>query len=189
MNPVLKTFHRILDELDAAKVEYMLMGGWAVQVWGRPRPTFDVDLTLMIADPDLSAFLARLDARGFIVEESFLRGFQDELKGLRKVQVAWLEVPDPVRVELFLVRSNYQEMAFSRRLRLAMFGREVYVISAEDLILHKLLAARHKDLAAIEDILDVQLPDHLDLEYLRSWAARLSLDEALAKHLGREKRR
>ncbi len=33
MNAILKVFHRFLDELEAAKVPYMVMGGWAVQVW------------------------------------------------------------------------------------------------------------------------------------------------------------
>ena len=38
MNPVLKTFHWMLDELESGGVAYMVMGGWAVQAWGRPRP-------------------------------------------------------------------------------------------------------------------------------------------------------
>ena len=50
MNAVLKVFHRLLDELEAAKAPYMVMGGWAVQVWGRPRPTYDVDFTLSLSD-------------------------------------------------------------------------------------------------------------------------------------------
>ena len=45
-------------------------------------------------------------------------------------------------------------------------------MAAEDLILHKRLAGRHKDLAAVEEIFDLNRDTGaLDGEYLRRWAA------------------
>ncbi len=58
-------------------------------------------------------------------------------------------------------------------------------MSAEDLILHKLLAKRHKDLAAVEEIFEVHETGSLDLDYLRRWAKRLSVEEPLARFLNR----
>ncbi|MBI4586930.1 MAG: hypothetical protein HY717_23200 [Planctomycetes bacterium] len=184
MNPVLKIFHRFLDELEANRIDYMVMGGWAVQVWGRPRPTYDVDFTLSISDNDLKNFLKSLAARDFIVADEFLRGFKDDLSGLAKVQVSLFEFPDPIRVDLFIVQSEYQKTAFKRRLQMTMFGRLAWVISAEDLILHKLVARRHKDLAAVEEIFEIHRgTDRLDGKYLKHWAKLLSVSDLLEQYL------
>lgn len=79
MNPVLKAFHQIVDELELGNVPYMVMGGWAVQVWGRPRPTYDVDFTLSVSSEGLRAFLGALAQKGATVDEAFLKGFEDNL--------------------------------------------------------------------------------------------------------------
>jgi len=180
MSSVAQVFIRLIDELESAHVDYMVMGGWAVQVWGRPRPTYDVDFTLALDDDRLAAFLRALHDKGFLVEDAFLKGFRDRLSGFIKVQVALFQETDPIRVDLFLVASAYQREAFARRVPVAMLGRQVWVMSAEDLILHKLIANRAKDLAAIEEIVNVQR-DMLDWKYLRDWAARLSLSSALER--------
>ena len=184
MNPVLKTFHRLIDEYEAAGIEYMVMGGWAVQVWGRPRPTFDVDFTISVTDEDLIKFLHSLAAKEFIVAEEFLRGFKDNLSGFAKIQVSIFEFPDPIRVDLFLARSEFQMTAFKRRMNMTLFGRQVLVISPEDLVLHKLLAKRHKDMAAVEEIFDIQRgTGKLDIHYMKLWARRLSVYEDLEPFL------
>lgn len=184
MNAVLKVFHRLLDELEAARIPYMVMGGWAVQAWGRPRPTYDVDFTLSVSDSELCVFLRTLEKRGVMVDDAFLKGFQDQLAGLSKVQVSVFEFPDPIRVDLFLAKSAYQLAAFSRRREVDLLKRRIWVMAPEDLILHKLVAGRHKDLAAIEDILAIQkAPGQLDREYLRQWASKLSVGEALEKFI------
>ena len=56
------------------------------------------------------------------------------------------------------------------------------MITAEDLILHKLLASRRKDLLDVEEVLKVQ--ESIDPVYLRSWAARLGIVARLEEMLG-----
>ncbi|HAK95088.1 MAG TPA: hypothetical protein DCM87_08830 [Planctomycetes bacterium] len=184
MNPVLATFHWMLDALESAGVPYMVMGGWAVQAWGRPRPTFDVDFTLSLSEDEFDGLLKQLDEKGALVDHAFLKGFRDTLAGFSKVHISRFEFPDPIRVDLFLVRTEYQRTAFSRRRQVAMFGRTVWVMAPEDLILHKLMAGRHKDLAAVEEIVDLHRNTGvLDGDYLRHWAAHLSVGEELSRFL------
>jgi hypothetical protein len=61
-------------------------------------------------------------------------------------------------------------------------GRSVKLVSAEDLILFKLIASRPRDLIDIQDVLFTQ--GELDEPYLRRWAGPLGvekqLDEVLA---------
>lgn len=54
-------------------------------------------------------------------------------------------------------------------------GTERWTITPEDLILHKLLADRRKDLLDVEEILKIQRG--VDLVHLRDWAGRLGIRE------------
>jgi hypothetical protein len=55
-----------------------------------------------------------------------------------------------------------------------LFGSEVWVVSAEDLILYKLVAYRYKDLGDAEAVL-VRRRGQLDLDYLRTWANEIGV--------------
>jgi len=48
MNPQLKAALEIHQFFDKEGIPYALMGGIAVQHWGEPRFTRDVDITIMI---------------------------------------------------------------------------------------------------------------------------------------------
>jgi hypothetical protein len=37
-----------IDELNAASIPYMLLGGLALSAWGLPRATLDIDLTVWV---------------------------------------------------------------------------------------------------------------------------------------------
>lgn len=64
-------------------------------------------------------------------------------------------------------------------------GRESHgiVLGPEDLILHKLMAARDRDMADVAEIL--ALTRELDVAYLRRWAPVLAVGDALEDRLKR----
>ena len=169
---------RLVDLLEEEGTPYAVMGGLAVVVFGIPRVTYDIDVTLSVDEAGLERFLARVADRGFDVEEHFARGFRDQLAGMEKIRIEhWTDHPRRVEVDVFLVTSEYQRHAFSRRVRARIEDRQMWVLTAADLILHKLVAGRPKDLADIQNLLAVQgVPDE---DYLRGWARRLSVDDVL----------
>lgn len=173
---------RLLDLLERDQTPYVLMGGMVVSIWGIPRATFDIDLTLSLDESGLRNFLDRAQADGFKVDAAFQGGFRDVVSGMEKVQMEWW-TPEARRVEvdLFLVTTAYQRESYSRRRRVRVEDREAWVLSPADLILHKLVAGRPKDLADVQNILCVQ--GLTDSAYTRAWATRLGVDEALAKAL------
>ncbi len=174
---------RLVDLLEAHSVPYAVMGGIAVPVWGIPRATYDVDVVLSVTGEGLRGFLAFAKAEGFQVDPVYEKGFRDVLKGMEKVCIEWwTEESRRVEVDVFLVTTSYQEAAFARRTRVRIDSREVWVLTAADLILHKLAAGRAKDFADVQNILSVQ--GLVDEEYLRGWAKRLSLEEALERAIG-----
>jgi hypothetical protein len=171
---------RLIALLEERSTPYALMGGIAVPIWGVPRATYDVDVVLSVDEEGLRAFLARAREHGFQVSSSFDSGFRDILQGMEKVRLEWwTESSRMVEVDVFLVSTSYQKAAFSRRERVRFDRREVWVLSAADLVLHKLVAGRPKDLADVQNILSVQ--GVIDRPYLLEWGGRLGVSELLRR--------
>jgi len=166
---------------DEHSVDYMLMGGIAVRFWAIPRPTFDVDFTLAVEPKRVPGLCGRFEEQGFSVPEAHQKGFVDSLKGMNKFGVVRYTAGREVRVDMFLVTTPYQEQAFRRRVKEKINGKEAWLIAPEDLILHKLVAGRPRDLADVTDLLS--LNPNVDQAYLREWARVLGVAETLEEHL------
>ncbi len=163
---------------------YMLIGGQAVLVHGRPRLTEDIDVTLGAAPDRLADLLAVCDALGLVplpphverfVRETFVLPCRDPATGMR--------------VDFIFSTTPYERQAIDRAVRVQVGGEGVCVVTAEDLILHKLFAGRARD---IEDAGSVvrRKGRELDWTYLDRWVAEFSNvpgREALPDQLARLK--
>ena len=76
-------------------------------------------------------------------------------------------------VDLALGATEFDKLAIERSVRVKVFGREVPIVTAEDLILYKLVAHRRRDLGHVEDIITRQ-GKKLDFKYLRAWAQKIA---------------
>jgi hypothetical protein len=63
--PLPPDFREFLGLLDSAKIEYLLVGGYAVSYHGYPRPTGDLDVWVAIHAETASKLVAALKAFGF----------------------------------------------------------------------------------------------------------------------------
>jgi hypothetical protein len=133
----------VLEALDQATVDYALIGGLAVAVWGAPRATKDIDL--LVRREDLARAVAAVSARGFTLAALPFE-FKDgtEVQRINKVDAGG----DLLTVDFMLV-DRHLEAAFSTRRRLPLADRHVTVVSREALIDMKARAARPQDLMDI----------------------------------------
>jgi hypothetical protein len=169
---------RLIELLEGEGIAYAFMGGIVVPVWGIPRATYDVDVTLLADDAAVRRFLRAAKQLGFEVDPPFETGFRDRLSGMDKLRVEWwTEGSRRVEVDVFLVTTAYQQAAFARRVRVRIDDREMWVLGPADLILHKLVAGRPKDLADVQNILAVQ--GFVDPDHLREWSRRLGVTDRL----------
>lgn len=134
--------------LDDGGVEYALVGGLALAVWGAPRATKDIDL--LVRPERLDAAMAIALTQGFDVVAMKMT-FRDgmELQRVTRAQGGQLLTLD------FLLVSAPYEAAWSSRLRVAVGAGGVWVISRDALIAMKALAARPQDIADIERLRDL----------------------------------
>ena len=158
-------FDRLLELLartfDRAALPYMIIGGQAVLVYGEPRLTRDVDVTLGVDVDRLEDVLGCVRTMG-------LRPLVDPERFTRETMVLPCEDPTTgIRVDLVFSFSPYEQVALSRVRAVRVGDTDVKFASPEDLVVHKLVAGRPRDLEDVAGVLG-KMPD-LDLTYVRDW--------------------
>jgi predicted nucleotidyltransferase len=137
---------------------YMIIGGMANAVWGVPRATLDVDLTLW-AEPD--EVRATIDALG----RAFDVLVSDPEAFVHETRVLPLQTRDGVRIDVIFALLPFERGALERAVTRTVAGAEVRFCTAEDLVLHKIISERPRDLEDAREVL-VRQAAVIDRDYL-----------------------
>ena len=153
----------ISRELRDRQISFMLIGGQAVLLHGRPRLTEDIDITLA-ADPnrlsDILDVCAALKLRPLPEDvEAFVR---------RTFVMPVLHEKTSIRVDFIFSTTPYEREAINRAVVVQLAGESVPFAAAEDLIIHKLFAGRPTDLEDAATVVRRKGAD-LDWAYVESW--------------------
>ena len=152
---------KIATALDRARITYMVIGGQAVLVHGVVRLTQDIDVTLGVALdalPRVRALIADIGLEPLVDVESFAS---------ETMVIPCSDTSSMLRVDFILSQSPYEREAIARARKVAFDGVDVRIASAEDVIIHKLIAGRARDLEDVRGIL-IKNPA-LDGELIRRW--------------------
>lgn len=177
MSDLVDTIGEFADLFEHFGIPYCIMGGWAVRLYGLPRPTYDIDFTIAIDRSQLPRLYDEAEERGFTVPEPFRGGWVDSVADMPLVKFRLPVEGHGIDIDIFLAESEYQQEIIRRRRIHDFRGRPIAFVSPEDLVLLKLIAARTRDLADIEDVMLAQ--PALDEAYLRHWAGPLGVAEKL----------
>ncbi|MBN1505935.1 MAG: hypothetical protein JW955_03770 [Sedimentisphaerales bacterium] len=141
-----RDFIEFLRLLNAHKVEYLLIGGYAVSYHGYPRATAGMDIWIATHPANAERIVGVLKEFGFDMPELSPETF------LRPWQIVRLGMP-PVRVEIATTISGVDfAECYARRVQETLDGVPVTVISLDDLKLNKKASGRHQDLADLEHL-------------------------------------
>lgn len=139
-------FRDFLACLNRAGVEYLLVGGYAVNHYGYHRFTEDIDFWVGVSDRNLDRLLAAI--RDF---------FGEELAGLDKKFLQANEslflgaIPNKIEVFKHCSGLSFSD-AYSRRTEVNLDGEPVKLISLADLRANKRATGRNKDLADLDNL-------------------------------------
>jgi hypothetical protein len=157
----------LLDELGYA---YMLIGGLAVAMWGEPRATLDVDVSVWTAPGEFEDAVQRIAAR--------VRTVPDALEFARRTRVLPVATSHGVRADIVFAALPEERRMILRALWKPVGESRIRVASVEDLILMKLISERPKDLDDARRLVR-RFRAELDRAYLEP--KLLGLSEALAR--------
>ncbi len=158
---------QLARQLDKARVPYMVIGGQAVLEHGRPRLTEDIDLTLGIPPRDLDRLLRAIGELGLTPSRADAREFVNLTHVLPTRQQ-----DSPLRVDFSMTDSPYELQAIARGVDVVIDGVPVRFATAEDLVIHKVIAWRGRDIDDIEGVL-LKNPG-MDTAYIRHWLAQFA---------------
>lgn len=135
-------FRDLLVALSDARAEFVLIGGWAMAVHGRPRATEDLDVLVRATPANSARVFAALDAFGAPVGPHGVDANTFGAEG-----PAYRLGMKPLRIEVLTKISGVSfDEAASEPVLADVDGRVVPVIGREALLRNKRAAGRHKDL-------------------------------------------
>ncbi len=139
-------FREFLKLLNATRVEYLLIGGYAVGYYGYSRTTLDMDIWIAVS-PDNARKMTKVMNRF-----GFPEGSVDESVFLEKKKILRLGLP-PVRLEILNDISGVSfDVCYARKNRATVDGVKVNLIAFDDLVRNKAASGRYKDLDDLEHL-------------------------------------
>lgn len=137
----------LLSEFNAAEVEYVVIGGHAVNAYGVPRMTKDLEVLIRSDKRNSEAVYRALAAFGAPLAETSPEDFQDH-ESIFQVGV------EPGRIDIIqaIPGVTFDQAWQNRVIAIIDDGLQVSFISRDDLIANKLESGRPQDLADVDHL-------------------------------------
>lgn len=167
-------FQRITIALERAGIAYMLTGSFASAYYGIPRATQDIDFVVTAAPAQLRTFVQLLPS------DEYYADLDAALEAQRRQSLFnVIDLASGWKIDLIMRRSRpFSDEEFGRRRRISLSGIDLFVASAEDVVVSKLewakLAQSQRHIEDVAGILKMRW-DSLDHAYLDKWVADLGL--------------
>lgn len=171
--------------LNRLKIPYLVTGGMAVLMWGKPRFTADIDIVIQLKYENITELknaLLNFRKRGYIDDEAVKEAIRN------KGEFNFIDIESGVKIDFWILKESDPVILeqLKRRVAKKIFKERVYFISPEDLILSKLVwyeksfSTRH--LEDIELVFKIS-SKKLDKNYLKKQAEKLEVAGLLKKFL------
>jgi hypothetical protein len=164
----------ILDDL---RLSYMLIGGVAVGLWGEPRATLDVDLTIWVEPSHLEATVQDLASR------LTLRTKQP-LESVRRLGLIPVRTSNGVQADMLFGRWPIERQAIERAVWFPIGNTQIRVAPLDYLLFLKLISDRSKDTADAEALM-LRHRGKIDLTWLETELSALAESSAQPEMLKR----
>jgi predicted nucleotidyltransferase len=164
---------KISKQLEKSRVPYMIIGGQAVLLYGEPRLTKDIDIALGVTPErllEIESLSKKLNLRILVenpkdfVKKTMVLPVEDEKTG--------------ISIDFIFSFSEYEKQAIKRANPVRMMNTDVKFASLEDVVIHKIIAGRARDLEDVETIL-LKNPKY-DEKYIKKWLDKF--DNSLKKN-------
>ena len=176
-------FRFTVSALNSCEISYMVVGSLASTYHGLPRSTQDIDFVC-----DLNVEKLKRLCEIFTHPDFYLDSETAKVAVKRKHMFNILHPESGWKIDIILKKDrDFSRREFERRLEAELFGKSIYLATAEDTVLSKLEWANdslsERQLRDVAEVLDLQ-GKKLDHAYLNEGIAELGLESVMARVKG-----
>ncbi|MCG8592137.1 MAG: nucleotidyltransferase family protein [Proteobacteria bacterium] len=149
-----------------ARLPHAFGGALALAYYATPRGTVDIDVNVFVPPSDVARVFALVAALGVDPGGEAERA---QVAANGQVRLYWEHTP----IDLFFAYDPLHDRCLTRRRRVGFGGDDsIHILSAEDLVVFKVIFDRPKDARDIADVI-FALGDDFDRGYAREWLVRI----------------
>lgn len=153
-------FQTIFAELNNQGIDYVVVGGLAVNLHGIPRMTYDIDLMVLLEEQNILRIVNKLTGWGYRpkvpvdprdLADDQKRDFWMREKGMKALNFYSESQPIGEIAIVIDASAPYRDLK-TRAVYMEIGGERIPVISIHDLIEMKMRAGRKQDLSDVEHL-------------------------------------
>ncbi len=152
----------IARALEHARIPYAFGGAIALAYYAAPRGTEDIDINVFLETNGSGTCLEELKRLG-IGSPAMDRGMHDH-----QVVLSWEHTP----IHVFFSYDPFHERCKARARQVPFADGEIWILSAEDITIFKIIYDRPKDRAEVREIL-LCMGERMDVAYTIGWLERI----------------
>jgi len=163
----------VVDKLHSFNISYMLTGALAINYYGVPRMTHDIDIIVHITSKDIKKIQELFENDFFVSEESIRVALAEGS------MFNIIHKDTGYKVDFWILKEDeYSKTAFARRKECQYQQTLISITAPEDMIVIKLewykMSEIDKHFTDVLNLFRIQ-KNYLDIEYIKSWCQKKSL--------------
>ena len=162
----------IIEFLQQQNIPYMLSGSVALSIYTLPRATRDFDFVVHLQPKHIEVLLSK-----------FKEGYYCDSDAVKEAVMhhSMFNIIDHAsgfKADFIILKNEpFRKSEFERRVKIEFEGMIIYIVSAEDLLLSKLIWIQELQSAVqMEDIKNLSMKENLDWQYINGWITTLNLN-------------
>jgi hypothetical protein len=174
MSEELEVLKIVAGRLNEAEIPYMISGSIAANYYTIPRMTRDIDIVIELKENAIDKFVALFED-DFYVNREMVKN-EVSCQGMFNL----INNSYVIKIDFIIKKSSaYQNAEFSNKRQVLIDQCPMWFVSAEDLIISKLLWAKEsRSEVQLKDVANLmETVDNLDLEYIDNWIKKLELEQ------------
>ena len=165
-------FEKIIDVLDEINIPFMLSGSVAMGIYVLPRATRDFDFIVHLEPINVGAFVEQFKV-GYYCDEDAVK---DAIAHKSIFNI--IDHESGYKADFVVLKDEaFRQEEFKRRHPVELFGKKIYIVTVEDLLISKLIWIQDIQSAIqIEDIKQLANVKEIDMVYIKNWTKQLKLN-------------
>lgn len=165
-------FKKIIEVLNKHSIAYMLSGSVAMSLYIIPRSTRDFDFIVNLHLHDINLFADEFQENYYCDKDAIADAISRH--GMFNI----IDHASGFKADFVILKNSaFRQEEFNRRVQIDYFGETIYIVTAEDLLISKLIWIQDFQSAVqMEDIRNLMAAESMNWDYIDNWILQLKLN-------------